>query len=64
MAASRFDHAAMLAKDERETEIGINTTPFIEAMSAHHKSAMATHAMPAPRVPEKAFELEYIWVAR
>jgi hypothetical protein len=37
VAASRFDHAAMLAKDERKTGIGTNTTPFIEAISAHHK---------------------------
>jgi hypothetical protein len=36
VAASRFDNAAMLAKDERKTGIGI-TTPFIEAMSAYHK---------------------------
>jgi hypothetical protein len=64
VAASRFDHAAMLAKDERKTGIGTNTTPFIEAMSAITKSAMAAHAMPAPRVPEKAFEPEYIRVAR
>jgi hypothetical protein len=37
VATSRFDHAAMLAKDERKTGIEINTTPFIQAMSAHHK---------------------------
>jgi len=37
VAASCFDHASLLAKDERKTGIGINTTPFIEAMSAYHK---------------------------
>ena len=37
VATSRFDHAAMLAKDERKTGIEINTTLVIEAMSAHHK---------------------------
>jgi len=37
VATSRFDHAAILAKDERKAGIEINTTPVIEAMSAHHK---------------------------
>jgi hypothetical protein len=37
VAASRFDRAAMLAKDQRKAGIGINATPFIEAMSAYHK---------------------------
>jgi hypothetical protein len=46
VAASRVDRAAMLAKDERKTGIGIDATPFIEAMSGLYKSAMAAHAMP------------------
>jgi hypothetical protein len=37
----------MLAKDERMTGIGINATPFIEAMSGYTNSAMAAHAMPS-----------------
>jgi hypothetical protein len=61
---SRFDHAAMLAKDERKAAIEINTTPVIEAMSAHHKVGDGRTRHAGATVPEKAFEPEYILVAR
>ena len=64
MAASRFDHAAMLAKDERKTGIGIDLTPFIEAMSAYYKVRDGYTRHAGATVPEKAFEPEYIRVAR
>jgi len=54
----------MLAKDERrplftasdaKTGTGINATPFIEAMSPHHKVAdgPAAHAMPSATDPRE-----------
>jgi hypothetical protein len=61
VATSRVDRGAMLAKDERKTGIGIDATPFIEAMSAY-TSQRWPHT--PCRIPEKAFKPEYILVAR
>jgi hypothetical protein len=65
VAASRFDRAAMLAKDERKTGIGINATPFIEAMSAYNnvRDGRTRHAE-RHGYPRRGFEPEYIRVAR
>jgi hypothetical protein len=62
--ATRFDHVAILAKDERETGIGIDMTPFIEAMSAYYKVRDGRTRLAGATVLEKAFEPEYIRVAR